>query len=74
MINTEIMSTDDIILSPSHVTLGLMKQLVKALNKDEDCFKYVARMFPKLSTDKRKAGTFDGPQIINCMGFVEKSA
>ena len=44
-----------------------MKQFVKALNKDGDCFKYICRQFPGLSIEKTKGGIFDGPQIRTLM-------
>ena len=40
-----------------------MKQFVKALIKDGDCFKYICRQFPGLSNEKLKGSIFDGPQI-----------
>ena len=40
-----------------------MKQFVKALEKDGDCFKYICMKFPGLTIEKLKAGIFDGPQI-----------
>ena len=40
-----------------------MKQFVKALEKDGDCFKYICMKFPSLTIEKLKAGIFDGPQI-----------
>ena len=40
-----------------------MKQFVKALNKDRDCFNYIAKTFPGLSMEKLKAGIFDVLQI-----------
>ena len=43
--------------------LGLMKQFVKALDKDGDCFQYICKSFPSLSNGKLKDGIFDGPQI-----------
>ena len=48
---------------PLHIKLGLMKQFVKALNKNGGCFKYLCRFFPGLSLEKLKAGIFDSPQI-----------
>lgn len=54
---------DKIIFPPLHIKLGLMKQFVKALNKEGNCFKYICRQFPGLSNEKLKAGIFDGPQI-----------
>ena len=38
-----------------------MKQFVKALEKDGDCFRYICIKFPGLSIEKLKAGVFDGP-------------
>ena len=40
-----------------------MKEFVKAFDKDGDCFKYICRCFPGLTTEKLKAGISDGPQI-----------
>ena len=40
-----------------------MKQFVKALYKDGDCFKYICMKFPDLTIEKSKAGIFDEPQI-----------
>ena len=44
-----------------------MKQFVKALEKDGDCFKYICIKFPGLTIEKLKAGIFDGPQIRKLM-------
>ena len=72
-----------IILPPLHIKLGLMKQLVKALDRDDECYRYLGRKFPSLSTEKIKAGIFDGPQIRelmkdqqfeNSMNNVERNA
>ena len=52
-----------IMLPPLHIKLGLMKQFVKALDKNGGCFKYLRRFFPGLSLEKLKSGIFDGPQI-----------
>ena len=46
-----------------HIKLGLMKQYVKSLDKSGKCFSYITRKFPALSSEKIKAGIFDGPQI-----------
>ena len=61
--NTPLVDRDRIIFPPLHIKLGLMKQFVKALNKDGSCFLYICRSFPGLSDEKLKAGVFDGPQI-----------
>ena len=46
---------------PLHIKLGLIKQFVKALDKDGDCFQYICKSFTSLSNKKLKAGIFDGP-------------
>lgn len=61
--NEPLISREKIIFPPLHIKLGLIKQFVKALDKDGGCFKYICRSFPGLSTEKLKAGIFDGPQI-----------
>ena len=72
-----------IVLTPLHIMLGIMKQFVKAPEKDSDCFKYICMQFPSLTIEKLKAGNFDGPQIqklmndsnfCNCMTPAELSA
>ena len=52
-----------IVFPPLYIKLGIMKQFVKALEKDGDCFKYICMKFPGPSIEKLKAGIFDGPQI-----------
>ena len=63
IINEPLVSRDRLILPPLHIKLGLMKDLVKALDKHGDCFNYIVKKFPGLSMEKMKAGIFDGPQI-----------
>ena len=67
IINEPLVPRDRIILPPLHIKLGLIKQLVKALDKDGECFKYICRSFPGLSIEKLKAGIFDGPNIRKLM-------
>ncbi|GFX12468.1 uncharacterized protein TNCV_1697431 [Trichonephila clavipes] len=40
-----------------------MKQFVKALDKEGECFKYLCEQFPGLSDAKLKEGSFVGPDI-----------
>lgn len=63
VINEPLVNRDRIILPPLHIKLGLMKQFVKALDRDGTCFSYICSQFPGLSNEKLKAGIFDGPQI-----------
>ena len=60
-----------------------MKQFVKALDKDDKCFKYLESKFPRKSDAKLKEGIFDGPEIrqmmaddqyISSMTKIEKAA
>jgi len=51
--------------------MGIMKQFVKALNKDVDCFKYICIKFPGSTIEKLKAGIFDGPQIRTLINDCE---
>jgi len=73
IIHAPLVDPQKIILPPLHIKLGLMKQFVKALKKDGNCFKYICKTFPGLSNEKLKAGVFDGPQIrklLNDSGFI----
>ena len=72
-----------VLLPPLHIKLGIMKQLVKALPKDGEIFKYLSSKFPRLSEAKPKEGIFVGPDIRklmndnnveNVMNDVERSA
>ena len=61
--NIPLVNREKILLPPLHIKLGLMKQFVKALDKEGECFKYLGTKFPRLTYEKIKAGIFDGPQI-----------
>ena len=63
VINEPMVDREKIIFPPLHIKLGLMKQFVKALDKEGDCFLYICSAFPSLSYEKVKAGVFDGPHI-----------
>ncbi len=56
-----------IIFPPLHIKLGLIKQFVKSLVENGECFKYICSVFPGLTIEKLKAGIFDGPQIRNLL-------
>ena len=42
-----------IIFPPIHIKLGLMKQFLKALDKSGNCFLFITRAFPGLSSEKK---------------------
>ena len=54
IINEPLVGRDRIILPPLHIKLGLMKHLVKALDKHGDCFNYFVKKLPGLSMEKMK--------------------
>ena len=75
IVNNPIISRDKIVCPPLHIKPGLMKQLVKALSLDSECFQHLVYAFPGLSYEKIKAGLFDGPQIptlVRDQEFVQK--
>ena len=70
-----IVSREKIVFLPHHLNLGLMKQFMKALDSDGECFHPIVSAFPKLLFDKIKANVFDGPQICTLVRdeeFVNK--
>lgn len=83
VINTTLVPPEKVLLPPLHIKLGLIKQFVKSLQKDGDCFRYICSTFPKLSEAKLKEGVFTGPDIRKLlsdplfpesMGDIEKEA
>ena len=67
VIREPLVKREKIILPPLHIKLGIMKQFVKALNKDGDCFKYISSKFSFLSEAKLKEGIFVGSNIRSLM-------
>ena len=83
LINEPLVNWDRIIQPLLHIKLGLIKQSVKALDEEGDCFNYIAKTFLGLSMEKLKAGIFDGSQIRKlmqdrtftaCMTVAERAA
>jgi hypothetical protein len=82
IIHEPLVEREKIILPPLHIKLGLMKQFMRALKKDGDCFNYICRSFPGLSNEKLKAGIFNGlkfaslcnPHFSASMNVVEASS
>ena len=61
--NLPLVDRQNVILPPLHIKLGLIKQLVKALDKESAAFKYLVQKFPALSEAKVKEGIVVGPDI-----------
>lgn len=57
----------NILLPSLHIKLGLMRQFVKALNKEVKSFKYSCAVFPSLSDAKLEERIFIGPDIRKLM-------
>ncbi|KAJ4442703.1 hypothetical protein ANN_04292 [Periplaneta americana] len=74
VIRDYLVKRENIMLLPLHIKLGIMKQFVKALHKDGDCFKYTNYKFFFLPEAKPKEGIFVGANI-NLMkdGFFDNS-
>ena len=63
IVKDSVVSQEKIIFPPLHIKLGLMKQFVKVLNTDDECFQHIFSMLPDLSFEKITAGIFNGPKI-----------
>ena len=61
--NPALIGKSDVLLPPLHIKLGLMKQMVKAMDKTLPAFDYLVEKLPHLSGAKIKEGIFVGPQI-----------
>lgn len=55
-INIPLVNPTNIILPPLHIKLGLIKQFVKALDKNGSTFKYLEKFSPRISYGKLKEG------------------
>ena len=55
------------LLPPLHIKLGLMKNFVKAMDREGRGFTFLQHKFPRISLGKLKAGIFGGPQIRELM-------
>ena len=58
-----LVNPKSVLLPPLHIKLGLIKQFVKAMDKNGTGIKFLQSKFPKISEAKLKAGIFVGPQI-----------
>lgn len=65
--NIPLIDPQNVFLPPLHIKLGLMKNFVKALDRDGAAFEYLTKVFPKISYAKIKEGIFVGPDIRKLM-------
>jgi hypothetical protein len=67
VLSERLIEPEDLILPPLHIKLGLMKNFVKALDRDGPGFAFLRQIFPGLSDLKIKEGIFVGPDIRKLM-------
>jgi hypothetical protein len=63
--NQPLVERSKSLLPSMHLKLGVMKNLVRAMDQEEAAFTYLRGMFPRLSEAKLKEDIFVGPQIRN---------
>jgi hypothetical protein len=63
VLNNPPVSAEKVFLPQLHIKLGLMKNFVKAMDKNGTGFMYLKHKLPRLSDAIIKEGTFVGPQI-----------
>ena len=51
-----------ILLLSLHIKLGVMKNLVKAMDREDREFAFLLEKFPWISMEKLKAGIYDDPK------------
>ncbi|GBO25677.1 hypothetical protein AVEN_51894-1 [Araneus ventricosus] len=70
---TTLVEPEKILLPLLHIKLGLIKNFVKALDKEGGVFKHLRELFPQLIEAKLKERIFVGPQIrkLICVSFSE---
>ena len=62
--HTPLVNPEKVLLPPLHIKLGLMKNFVKAMAKqNSNGFKFLCKKFPKLSQAKLKEEIFVGLRI-----------
>ena len=67
IVATALVPRDRIIFPPLHIKLGLVKQFIRALDKNGDCFLYICKVLSGVSYEKLKAGVLNGPEIRKLM-------
>ena len=62
-----LVEPNKILLPPLHIKLELMKNFVKAMDREGRGFTFLQLKFPRIRLEKLKAGIFHGPQIPELM-------
>jgi hypothetical protein len=58
-----LVEPNKVLLPPLHIKLGQIKEFIKALDREGDCFKYLGEKFSGLSEPTHKEGVFVGLDI-----------
>ena len=58
VLRVPLVEREKVLMPPLHIKLGLMKNFVKALDKNSDAFRYLCNKFPELSYAKVKEGDY----------------
>jgi hypothetical protein len=67
-----LIPVDKVLIPPLHIKLGIMKQFISKLAKNESpAFNYIRKKFSKVSEAKLRNGVFVGPQIRKLMNDAE---
>ena len=62
-----LVDMNKVLLPHLHIQLGLMKNFVKALQKNGAAFQHLSTVFPGLSAARLKQGIFVGPQMLEVL-------
>lgn len=63
IVKPPLVPPENIILPDLHIRLGICTQIIKAMDKKKNGYKYLSIKFPRLSAEKIEAGILNGPQI-----------
>ena len=69
LIQNSLYNPNRILLPPLHINLGIMKNCIKALDRNGSTMQFLRRKFPKISEAKITAGILNGPQITELIHY-----
>jgi hypothetical protein len=67
VLNNPLANREKVFFPTLHIKLGLMKNLVKTMDRNGAVFMYLKPKFPRLNDAKIKKGIFTGPKIRELM-------
>ena len=69
VINEPLVDRKNIILPPLHIKLDIMKQFIKAHDRDGDCFITYVQPFRGLVMTRKRQGYSTDPRLEHCSGI-----